>query len=455
MAYPKIILRKGKEESLLRRHPWIFSGAIERAEGPIEEGDIVDVHTRGGDFVARGHSQVGSIAVRVLTFADEAIDQQWWNARIASALALRRALGLVGVSAGCGERDGERLRGPLPAGGGTGRRALAQHGEKHVPPIGGADRTFSAPASTALTDTYRLVHGEGDLLPGLVVDIYGATAVVQCHSVGMYLVREDIVAALRAAYGDTLRAIFDKSSQTLPHNAGLDAVDGYLWRSDKDEAVAAAKGEAEIVENGYRFIVDCEHGQKTGFYIDQRENRRLVGGYAAGRRVLNAFSYTGGFSVYALGGGAVAVDSVDSSERAVELAARNVALNFGPHAPHRAIARDAFDFLNEMPDGAYDMIILDPPAFAKHHKVLGNATQGYRRLNARAMQKIAPGGILFTFSCSQAVSRELFRTTVFSAAALAGRRVRILHQLTQPADHPIDIYHPEGEYLKGLVLYVE
>ena len=392
----KIFLHKGKEESLQRRHPWIFSGAVRSAEGEVVEGDIVDVYTAEGEFIARGHSQRGSIAVRVLTFVDEPIDQNWWDNRLSSAFALRRAIGLTNNPA---------------------------------------------------TDTFRLVHGEGDRLPGLIVDIYGTTAVIQCHSVGMYLARENIASALRTLYGGTLKAIFDKSSQTLPFNADLGATDAYLW--------GAGSGEAEVSENGYRFIVNWERGQKTGFFIDQRENRHLVGRYSAGRRVLNTFSYTGGFSVYAFGGGAVAVDSVDSSERAVELAARNVELNFGAEAPHRAIAEDAFDFLGKMADGAYDMIILDPPAFAKHHKVLGNATQGYRRLNARAMQKIAPGGILFTFSCSQAVSRELFRTTVFSAAALAGRRVRILHQLTQPADHPIDIYHPEGEYLKGLVLYVE
>ena len=393
---PKIYLKRGKEESLERHHPWIFSGAIERAEGDPEEGQVVDVHTRDGQFIARGHCQVGSIAVRVLTFWQEEIDAAWWRRRIAEAYNLRRALGLAG---------------------------------------------------NAQTTCYRLVHGEGDNLPGLVVDIYGRTAVVQCHSVGMYLVRTEIAAALGEVFGDRLEAVYDKSAQTVPFNAGLDPVDGYLYGGPTAQPL-------EVLENGNRFLVNWEKGQKTGFFIDQRENRELVRRYAAGRRVLNTFCYTGGFSVYALAGGAAAVDSVDSSQYAVELAARNVELNFGPDAPHRAIAADAMDFIRDM-DDTYDMVILDPPAFAKHHKVLGNAMQGYRRLNARAIQKIKSGGILFTFSCSQAVSREVFRTTVFSAAAIAGRNVRILHQLTQPADHPVNIYHPEGEYLKGLVLYVE
>ena len=392
---PKIYLKRKKEESLERRHPWVFSGAIERAEGDPEEGQVVDVYTSDGRFAARGHCQVGSIAVRVLTFRQEEIDGRWWRERIAGAYGVRRALGL---------------------------------------------------ADDPRTTCYRLVHGEGDGLPGLVADIYGATAVVQCHSVGMYESRTEIAAALREVLGDRLEAVYDKSGQTLPFNAGLDPVDGYL-----SGGVAQP---LEVLENGNRFLVNWERGQKTGFFIDQRENRDLVRRYAAGRKVLNTFCYTGGFSVYALAGGAAAVDSVDSSEYAVELAAQNVALNFGPDAPHRAIAADAMDFIRDM-DDTYDMVILDPPAFAKHHKVLGNAMQGYRRLNARAIQKIKPGGILFTFSCSQAVSRELFRTTVFSAAAIAGRGVRILHQLTQPADHPVNIYHPEGEYLKGLVLYVE
>ena len=397
---PQVFLRRGKEESLLRRHPWIFSGAIDyiraEEEAEIAEGALVDVYTRSGEFIARGHYQIGSIAVRVLSFEQEPIDDAWWRRKIAVAYDVRRTLSLT---------DDER------------------------------------------TTCYRLVHGEGDGLPGLVVDVYGTTAVVQCHSVGMYRARQQVAAALREVYGDRLTAIYDKSSQTVPYNARLNAVDGYLWGSSDHETQAVA-------ENGIRFLANGEKGQKTGFFLDQRENRELVRRYAAGRTVLNTFCYTGGFSVYALAGGAREVCSVDSSERAVELAAENVRLNFGDDAPHTAVAADAVEYLKHI-DDRYDLIILDPPAFAKHHKVLGNAMQGYKRLNARALSQIKSGGILFTFSCSQAVSKELFRTTVFSAAAIAGRKVRILHQLTQPADHPIDIYHPEGEYLKGLVLYVE
>ena len=397
---PQIYLRRGKEESLLRRHPWIFSGAIDyikaEEESEIAEGALVEVFDHKGAFIARGHYQIGSIAVRVLSFEREEIDQAWWNRRLRVALDVRRTLALT-----------------------------------------------DDPSTTC----YRLVHGEGDSLPGLVVDIYGSTAVVQCHSVGMYRSRQQIAGAIRAAYGDRITAIYDKSSQTLPVKADLGAVDGYLWgTSDHASQV--------VLENGEKFWVNWEKGQKTGFFLDQRENRELVKRYARGRTVLNTFCYTGGFSVYALSGGAREVCSVDSSERAVALATENMRLNFGPDAPHSEVAADAVEYLRDIGD-RYDLIILDPPAFAKHHKVLGNAMQGYKRLNARALSQIRPGGILFTFSCSQAVSKELFRTTVFSAAAIAGRRVRILHQLTQPADHPINIYHPEGEYLKGLVLYVE
>ena len=397
---PQIYLRRGKEESLLRRHPWIFSGAIDHIraeeESQITEGAVVEVYTKSGDFIAQGHYQIGSIAVRVLSFTQEPVDQAWWDTRIASARDVRRSLGLTDASD---------------------------------------------------TTCYRLIHGEGDLLPGLVVDIYGTTAVVQCHSVGMYHSRTQIAQAIRTAYDDQITAIYDKSSQTVPFNAGLNAVDGYLWGTT-DHASRIVR------ENGQQFSVNWEKGQKTGFFLDQRENRELVKCYSKGRTVLNTFCYTGGFSVYALAGGAKEVVSVDSSERAVTLAAENVELNFGTDAPHKAVAADAVEYIKEIGSN-YDLIILDPPAFAKHHKVLGNAMQGYRRLNARAIAQMRPGGILFTFSCSQAVSKELFRTTVFSAAAIAGRNVRILHQLTQPADHPINIYHPEGEYLKGLVLYVE
>ena len=383
----------------MRRHPWVFSGAIERiSEGmtPLAEGDIVDVITKQGEFIAKGHYQIGSIAVRVLSFEQVDINAEWWAERIAKAKELREAMGLINNSS---------------------------------------------------TTCYRLVHGEGDLLPGLVVDIYGRTAVVQCHSVGMYLSRQHIAEAIRKAYGEAIEAIYDKSSQTLPFKADLGAIDGYLWgRTSEPNAV--------VLENGLKFKVNWEEGQKTGFFIDQRVNRDLVRQYSRGRKVLNTFCYTGGFSVAALAGGAREVVSIDLSERAVKLADENVRLNFGDEAAHEAIACNAVEYLKDI-DDSYDLIILDPPAFAKHHKVLGNALQGYKKINARALQKIRPGGILFTFSCSQAVSRELFRTTIFTAAAIAGRRVRIIGQLTQPADHPINIYHPEGEYLKGLVVYVE
>lgn len=390
----RITLKRGKEESLKRYHPWIFSGAIQTSDGELEEGDLVDVYTAEGAFIARGHCQIGSIACRVLTFKEEAIDAAWWQMRVGQAYKLRQALGLIG------SRE---------------------------------------------TNCYRLIHGEGDSLPGLIVDIYGKTAVMQAHSVGMYVSRMAVAEAIRAVYGGQIEAVYDKSSGTLPFNSGIEAIDGYLFGHSSDEPV---------LENGGRYMANWEDGQKTGFFIDQRENRQLVKQYSAGRRVLNTFCYTGGFSVYALQGGAVSVDSVDSSQRAVELAQKNVMLNFGADAPHKAISEDAFDFLREIKD-KYDLIILDPPAFAKHHKVLNNALQGYKKLNARAISQIAAGGILFTFSCSQAVSKEQFRLAVFSAAAIAGRKVRILHQVTQPADHPINIYHPEGEYLKGLVLYVE
>ncbi len=392
-------LRRGKEESLRRYHPWVFSGAIEHideGDNPLAEGDIVDVVTKQGEFIARGHYQIGSIAVRVLTFDKECIDQQWWNERVITARRLRESLGML---------------------------------------------------SDVSTTCYRLIHGEGDLLPGLVVDIYEQTAVVQCHSVGMYRSRQSIAEAIHTAYGDDIVAIYDKSSQTLPFKADLGAIDGYLWGR-------AAERDNIVLENGLKFKVNWEEGQKTGFFIDQRVNRDLVRQYSRDRKVLNTFCYTGGFSVAALAGGAREVVSIDLSERAVKLADENVRINFGDDAPHSAIACNAVEYLKDI-DDSYDLIILDPPAFAKHHKVLGNALQGYKKINVRALQKIRPGGILFTFSCSQAVSRDLFRTTIFTSAAIAGRKVRIIGQLTQPADHPVNIYHPEGEYLKGLVVYVE
>lgn len=365
---------------------------------------MVGVYTAAGDFIARGHCSVGSIAVRVLTFDEtQPIDASFWIDRIQEAYNVRKALGLI-----------------------------------------------DDPDTTC----YRLVHGEGDNLPGLVVDVYGTTAVMQAHSVGMHLVRNEIAEALRSVYGEGLTAIYDKSAGTIPPKSGIEVVDGYLWRADQAGIPVV---ESHVLEGGNKFQANWEDGQKTGFFIDQRENRALVKHYAAGRRVLNTFCYTGGFSVYAMRGGATLCDSVDSSAKAVALATANMELNFPEDTEerHREIAADALDFVREMPGDAYDLVILDPPAFAKHHKVLGNALQGYKRLNAAALSKISKGGILFTFSCSQAVSREQFRTAVFSAAAIAGRRVRILHQLTQPADHPVNIYHPEGEYLKGLVLYVE
>lgn len=388
-------LKRGKDESLKRFHPWIFSGAVHHIDGQPTEGDLVRVVTSDGTFIAIGHWQIGSIAVRVLTFVDEPIDDSFWQRRLACALQARKAMGL------------------------TGRQ----------------DNT-----------TFRLVHGEGDSLPGLVIDIYGRTAVVQAHSVGMHVCRHDIAAALQQLDGLQLDNIFYKSETTLPFKAELGQENGFLIGGEADNVA---------IENGLRFHIDWLRGQKTGFFVDQRDNRALVEHYAQGRSVLNMFCYTGGFSVYALRGGAVKVHSVDSSAKAVELVNANVALNFPDDSRHEAYAEDAFRFLQQMDEDAYDLIILDPPAFAKHKDALRNALKGYTRLNLRAFEKIRPGGILFTFSCSQAVSKEQFRTAVFTAAALSGRNVRILHQLHQPADHPINIYHPEGEYLKGLVLYVE
>lgn len=387
-------LLKGKEESLDRFHPWIFSGAIRHIPDSLGEGDVVRVVTASGRTIGVGHYQIGSIAVRMLDFADTAIDGPFYVSRLRQAYALRRSLGLV------------------------------------------------RPDNNA----YRLVHGEGDFLPGLIVDVYGNTAVVQAHSVGMHRDRELIARALVGLDGADIRNVYYKSDTTLPFKANLEPVNDYiLGEYETDEAL----------ENGLRFRIDWLKGQKTGFFLDQRDNRALLRSLAEGRRVLNTFCYTGGFSVYALAGGAVSVDSVDSSAKAISLTDANVRLNFGENTHHRSFAVDAFKFLDNMDDGAYDLIVLDPPAFAKHRGAIRNALRGYQRINAAAFTKIARGGILFTFSCSQAVSREQFRLAVFSAAAQTGRRVRILHQLTQPADHPVNIYHPEGEYLKGLVLYVE
>lgn len=391
----KIFLKRGKDESLRRFHPWIFSGAIHHFEGKPAEGDLVRVFTAEGEFIAVGHWQIGSIAVRVLSFDDESIDDAFWQHRLQVALDARRSMGV---------------------------------------------------ADNPQNDTFRLVHGEGDNLPGLVIDVYGPTAVLQAHSVGMHLVRQQIAEALKAVMGSRLQNIFYKSETTLPFKADLGQENGFLL-GGSDEDIAT--------ENGLKFHIDWLRGQKTGFFVDQRDNRSLLEHYSRGRDVLNMFCYTGGFSVYAMRGGARLVHSVDSSAKAVELVNANVELNFPGDTRHQAFAEDAFRYLQQMEEGAYDLIILDPPAFAKHKDALHNALKGYTRLNLRAFENIRPGGILFTFSCSQAVNKDQFRMAVFTAAAQSGRRVRILHQLHQPADHPINIYHPEGEYLKGLVLYVE
>lgn len=399
MSYPVIKLRRGKEDSLGRFHPWVFSGAIAALPDSLEEGDVVSVIAADGTPLGVGHYQIGSIAVRMLSFdAATTIDDEYYRGRLADALRMRQVLGL--------RRDDN--------------------------------------------NAFRLVHGEGDFLPGLVVDVYGDTAVIQAHSPGMHYARHTIAKVLTEMPEAGIHNIYYKSETTLPYKARLDPVNDYLiGHADTDVAI----------ENSLKFHVDWLRGQKTGFFVDQRDNRALLGKYAASRRVLNMFCYTGGFSVYALAGGAVSVTSVDSSAKAISLTDANVALNQNGDATaagrHRSEATDAFKFLQNMDSNAYDLIILDPPAFAKHHSAVRNALQGYRRLNARAIEKIAPGSILFTFSCSQAVSREQFRLAVFSAAAQCRRRVRILHQLTQPADHPVNIYHPEGEYLKGLVLYIE
>lgn len=390
----KIILKPGKEDSFRRFHPWVFSGAIQRMQGDPAEGDIVTVEDWQGNFIGVAHYQIGSIAARILSFTPVKIDSDFYRQRLLAAYRMRQSLGL---------------------GNGT------------------------------QNNTYRLVHGEGDNLPGLIIDIYGNTAVMQAHSPGMHFARHTLAEALKQVMGDAIENIYYKSETTLPYKADLDHENGYLLgKSAEDTAI----------ENGLKFHVDWLHGQKTGFFIDQRENRALLERYSHGRSVLNMFCYTGGFSFYAMRGGAKLVHSVDSSAKAIDLTCRNVELNFPGDTRHKAFAEDAFKYLDSM-GGDYDLIILDPPAFAKHRRVLNNALQGYRKLNAKAFEKIRPGGILFTFSCSQVVSKENFRLAVFTAAQQSGRNVRILHQLVQPADHPVNIYHPEGEYLKGLVLYVE
>ena len=391
----KVYLKPKKEESLLRFHPWVFSGAIARVEGNPEEGEVVEVYTSDKQYIATGHYQIGSIAVRVLSFKKEEINHDFWVRRLTVARDLRKALRLIG---------------------------------------------------TENNNACRLVHGEGDNLPGLIIDLYDHTAVMQAHSAGMHIYRHEIAEALKEVMGDTVQNIYYKSETTLPFKADLQSTENGFLLGGSTENVA--------MENGLLFHVDWLKGQKTGFFVDQRENRALLEHYALGRNVLNMFCYTGGFSFYAMRGGARLVHSVDSSAKAIDLTRANVELNFPGDTRHEAFAEDAFKYLDRM-GGEYDLIILDPPAFAKHRGALRNALRGYTKLNAKAFEKIRPGGILFTFSCSQVVSKQDFRNAVFTAAAQSGRSVRIMHQLTQPADHPVNIYHPEGEYLKGLVLYVE
>ena len=435
MNYRQVYLKHGKEESLLRFHPWIFSGALHHIDNGISEGDVVRVVTADGRYAATGHYQGGSIAVRVLSFTDVPIDGTFWQQRLRAAFEVRKALGFLSYH-------------PSVA------------GDLQSPAVEYRDLQ-----SRHITTAFRLVHGEGDMLSGLVIDIYGRTAVMQAHSIGMHRSRHEIAEALSEVMGGNVANIYYKSETTLPF---MSTENGFLLGGEEDDTA---------LENGLRFHVDWLKGQKTGFFVDQRENRALVERYSQGRSVLNMFCYTGGFSFYAMRGGARLVHSVDSSAKAVELTRRNVELNFPGDRRHEAFCEDAFQFLDHPPltidhfhsdksnaqpngqssmvNGQYDLIILDPPAFAKHRGALHNALKGYIRLNKIAFTKIAPGGLLFTFSCSQVVTKDHFRNAVFTAAAQAGRSVRILHQLHQPADHPINIYHPEGEYLKGLVLYVE
>lgn len=394
MGFAKIILKSGKDQSLLRFHPWVFSGAIKDTIGFPAEGDVVEVYSNKDEFLGMGHYQIGSITVRVFSFKQVVPDFNFWKSKILEAYNLRVALGLAG---------------------------------------------------TEHTNVYRLVHAEGDGMPGLIIDFYSGTAVMQMHSIGMFRIREELANVLKDIYKDKLIAVYDKSESTIPFKAQIQPKNGYIIGGAQPESVS---------EYNNLFRVDWIEGQKTGFFIDQRENRKLVEAYSKGKDVLNVFGYTGGFSIYALRGGANTVHSVDSSQKAIDLTNENVELNFPGCKNHESICVDAFSYLDQI-DQKYDLIILDPPAFAKHFNVLNNALQGYKRINAKAIKQIKPGGLLFTFSCSQVVDKDTFRTTIFSAAASTGRNVRILHQLTQPADHPVNIYHPEGEYLKGLVVYVE
>ena len=397
----KVILRRGREESLKRFHPWVFSGAIAEVQGNPAEGDLVAVHASDGTPMAYGHYQIGSIAVRVLSFDDSALHPDYWEKKLASALQVRVAAGLHSDSA-------------------------------------------------SDTNCYRLVHGEGDSLPGLIIDYYDGVCVMQAHSVGMFRAKKQISDALQKVYGASLKAVYDKSSGTAPFKAGLDLIDGYMYRRE-----GFSDDEQTVLENGHKFIVNWTEGQKTGFFLDQRQNRALVGSLSKGRNVLNLFCYTGGFSIYALAAGAKHVDSVDSSRKAMMMVDRNVALNGFDESVHTSLCCDAIDYLRDVPTGKYDLMIVDPPAFAKHRGSLKNALRAYQRLNAAAISKVASGGYVFTYSCSQVVDKEAFALAVFSAAAQTGRSVRILDRLNQPCDHSVNIYHPEGEYLKGLLLYVE
>lgn len=396
MTYKKIILKPKKEDSLRRFHPWVFSGAVASKDSSLLEGDIVEVYTPEDYYIATGHYQIGSIEVRVLSFEQRLIDASFWEERLGIAYQLRKSIGVVSDE----------------------------------------------------NNAYRLVHGEGDNLPGLIIDVYGETAVMQSHSVGMHENRHEITSALLKVLGDSLKNVYYKSETTLPYKADVDAENGYIYGGGNNVDTIA-------IENGLKFHADWLKGQKTGFFVDQRDNRALLEKYSKGRRLLNMFCYTGGFSFYAMRGGAELVHSVDSSAKAVMLTQNNVDLNFPGDERHQAFAEDAFKYLSHTNKGDYDLIILDPPAFAKHRGAIKNALQGYKRLNAAAFEKVAKGGVVFTFSCSQVISKDAFRLAVFSAAAQSKRNVKILHQLTQPVDHPINIYHPEGEYLKGLVLFVE
>jgi 23S rRNA (cytosine1962-C5)-methyltransferase len=390
----KIVLKSGKEQSLMRLHPWVFSGAIKDIFGKPSDGDIVEVYSNHDEYLATGHFQPGSIMVRILSFRKEEINESFWRNRITEAWELRKRIGLV---------------------------------------------------SDPETNVFRLINGEGDFLPGLIIDFYNGTAVMQAHSVGMFYQIEKIAEVLKDILGSDLKCIYSKSESSLSFKTGIDPKGEYLFGKPESN---------EVIEYGNKFHIDWEEGQKTGFFVDQRESRKLVGEYSKGKKVLNMFCYTGGFSVYALQAGAELVHSVDASKNAIELTNTNISLNFPGDNRHTSFVMDAFKFFDQA-ELVYDLMILDPPAFAKHQNALNNALQGYKKLNRRAIERISPGGIIFTFSCSQAVSRENFRKSVFAAAANTGRKVRILHQLSQPADHPVSIYHPEGEYLKGLVLQVE